>query len=158
MKNILVYIFIITGFIASAQKQAVHNQCPQVMITDWREVGLFQNPQVFVDNKDSIVAQIGEPEFEKFKEFGNNAGWPDSITYDVKRRRDTLYMNHYYAQLNKLKMYKIASYIHIINGEKHDRHTILRVPYDKNINWNENSKWDTIYFLIRESFVKPVMR
>lgn len=158
MNKTLAVMFTVLSFRLNAQEKKMVNQPAQVMITDWKEVGLFQNPQVFIENKDSIVAQIGEAEFEKFKEFGNNGGWPDSIAYDITRRRDSLYMRHYYAQLNKLKMYKIASYVQVLNGEKHARHAILCVPYDKNKNWNKNVRWDTIYFVIIDSFVKNVSR
>lgn len=156
MKNIFSIALIILCFNLNTQGQKKYEQPTQVIITDWNEIGLFLNPQVYIENKDSIVSQIGDVEFEKLKEFGNNGGWPDSIAYDFKKRKDSLYMKHYRDQLSRLKMFKIASYIQVLNGQKHERHAIIRVPYNKNTNWNKNVKWDTIYFVIKESFIQPV--
>ncbi len=33
-------------------------------------------------------------------------------------------MKHYRDQLGKLKMFKKASYIQVLNGQKHERHAI----------------------------------
>ncbi|PZR07779.1 MAG: hypothetical protein DI539_23310 [Flavobacterium psychrophilum] len=125
-----------------------------VSVTDWNAIGLLFVPEFFEQNRDTLVQQIGEQEFEKVKKSGNLLGWPRSMQYKPGQQKDTAAQKHYFERLSKLKVYKVASWQQYYNNQKTYRYALLRVPYAVNINWDKDSKWDTVYFIIKESALK----
>lgn len=126
----------------------------EVSVTDWNAIGLLFVPEFFKNNRDTLVRQIGEQEFEKVIKSGNILGWPGSMQYKPGQQKDTTAQKRYFEKLSKLKMYKAASWQQYYNNQKTYRYVLLRVPYTANIDWDRDTKWDTIYFIIKESAVK----
>ena len=126
----------------------------EVLVTDWNSIGLLFVPEFFEQNRDSLIAQIGAQEFEKVIKFGNILGWPRSVQYKPGQQKDTLAQQRYFERLSRLKMYKIASWQQFYNNKKTYRYALLRIPYAENIHWDIASKWDTIYFILKEDAVK----
>ncbi|MDZ4794675.1 MAG: hypothetical protein SGI83_10380 [Bacteroidota bacterium] len=57
------------------------------------------------------------------------SGWPEGFYKpDLNEQEDKAFD----AELNKLKMYKIAAFTHIYNGKTFDPYSILRVPFEEN--------------------------
>jgi hypothetical protein len=126
----------------------------EAAVTDWNAIGLLFVPEFFEQNRDTLIRQIGEQEFEKVIKFGNILGWPRSMQYKPGQQKDTAAQKFYFERLNKLKMYKVASWQQSYNHQKTYRYALLRVPYAANVDWDKDSKWDTIYFIIKESALK----
>lgn len=150
-------ILIATILLGARVCTAQHTQ-PQTgkesSVTDWHAMGLLFVPEFFEQNKDSLIRQIGAHEFGKVMQFGNTLKWPKGIRYTPGLSKDTVAEKQYHQNLNRLKIYKIASWQQYYNNQKTHRYALLRVPYADNIHWDKDSKWDTIYFIIKESAVK----
>ena len=130
------------------------NAGKEVLVTDWHSRGLLFVPEFFEQNRDSLIAQIGEKEFQQVLKFGNMLGWPGSIRHKLEFGKDTIARQLFYQKLSKLKMYKIASWQQYYNNTKTYRYALLRVPYAVNSHWDLDSKWDTIYFIVKESAIE----
>jgi hypothetical protein len=126
----------------------------EVSVTDWNAIGLLFVPEFFEQNRDTLVRQIGAQEFEKVIKFGNILGWPRSMQYKPGQQKDTIAQKLYFERLSRLKMYKVASWQQHYNNQQTYRYALLRVPYVVNIAWDKDSKWDTVYFIIKESALK----
>ncbi|MEO7924516.1 MAG: hypothetical protein ABIR30_12620 [Chitinophagaceae bacterium] len=127
----------------------------RAIVTHWgsRAIILLSD-NYFLETKDSIIAQIGQEEFDNMKNKCSKNGWPDGLySSDLSEEED----RKFDSLLNNLKMYSIASYTHIYYGTRFDRYVILRVPYEENKEWNANVKWDwNVYFLLKEKDVQPL--
>lgn len=121
-------------------------------VKDWGSRSLYIISDAFFnDTRGAIIGQIGEEEFAEVEKHCKVAGWPDGLyVSDLSEEQDKAFD----IKLNRLKMYKIASYEHIFNGKKFDRYVILRVPFAENKAWDSGVKWEgNVYFLIKENDV-----
>jgi len=122
-------------------------------VTDWgRTIYLF--PDKYWGNKsDEIVRQVGIDEFNKIIKFSHRDNIPCEMQIFCedkngipKKNSDSLA-----AKQSRLKVYKIATYKH--NDKEY---AILRVPYSGNESWDISARWDTVYFVIQNRFLKDV--
>lgn len=123
-----------------------------VKVTSWgsRAIYLLGN-DYFKETKDEIIAQLGDAKFEDMQKKCSSAGWPSAL-YDSEGEEAAVD-----TKMNKLTMYKIASYQHKFNGNVFDRYAIIEVPYADNVNWDANVVWEgSVYFLIKETDVEVV--
>lgn len=130
---------------------------PLVHVKDWGLSAMSFGSTYWEDNKDSIVGQIGNEEFEKVK---SNCGFKKVPTrmsvYDGKHRPSVKKFNE---RMTGLKVYKIAAFTlttKLKDGVLYERMNILRCPYVENKNWDTASKWDTVYFVVHEKAVETV--
>ncbi len=120
-----------------------------VKVTDWGSRSIYiLSGNFFLETKDSIVAQVGEEEFNEIRDKCSSGDWPKGLYKpDLSDEEDKAFDD----RLNKLKMYRIATFTHIYNGITFERHVILRVPYEENKNWDKSVQWEgNVYFLLKE--------
>jgi hypothetical protein len=155
MKSIALLIaFMLLNILPGTAQSSSSSIEKEVSVTDWNAIGLLFVPEFFEQNRDTLVRQIGEREFEKVLKFGNILGWPRSMQYKPGQQKDTTAQQDYFERLSRLKMYKVASWQQYYNNQKTFRYALLRVPYAVNINWDKDSKWDTVYFIVKENALK----
>ena len=126
-----------------------------VKVTDWGSRSIYiLGGNFFLETKDSIVAQVGEQEFDEMTKKCSSGDWPKGLYKpDLGDEEDKAFD----TSLNKLKMYRIATYTHIYNGITFERHVILRVPYEENKNWDKTVEWEeNVYFLLKEKDVESL--
>ncbi|MEO6613469.1 MAG: hypothetical protein ABIT05_15845 [Chitinophagaceae bacterium] len=158
MKNIFFFaILVCTGIVSFAQPANTGNLFPVkgqlVKVTDWGSRSIYiLSGNFFLETKDSIVAQVGEQEFDEMKGKCSSGDWPKGLyKSDLSEEEDKAFD----VLLNKLKMYRIAVYTHIYNGITFERYVILRVPYEENKNWDNSVQWEgNVYFLLKEKDVE----
>lgn len=114
----------------------------------------FFAQEFFEANKEQIVKQIGEEEFNEVVKFSSMPSWPKEMQYDLKQKDDSTWRRNYYKRLSKLNVYKICTFENAVSSEK-EKQVILRVPYSENKDWDPASKWDIVYFVIEKQHVKP---
>lgn len=132
---LLTVVFALQGY---TQKKA-----NQVKVKDWGKQFVAFPADYWEDEKaDSIIKQIGKVEYDNF--IANYRKLPKEMQLfgggNMKRPTEL------YPKLDKLKMYHIATYRHLSDGDMPI--AILKVPYDENKNWDPEVKWDTAYFVI----------
>lgn len=135
-----------------AQADTTGEEKALVKVTSWgsRAIYLLGN-DYFKETKDEIIKQLGQAKFEDMQKKCSSAGWPSAMN-DVDGEEAAVD-----TKMNKLTMYKIASYQHKFNGNVFDRYAIIEVPYTDNVNWDTNVVWEgSVYFLIKETDVEAV--
>lgn len=159
MQKILIALVLFIAVGGDAQQHPGTGRFPVkgelVTVTDWGSRSLYiLSDKYFSATRDSIVSQIGEAEFEEMKNKCSVSGWPEGFyKANLNEEEDKAFD----VELNKLKMYMIAAYTHIYNGNTFDRYVILRVPFEENVNWSPPMKWDVnVYFLLKEKDVKLI--
>jgi hypothetical protein len=124
-----------------------------VKVKDWNKK-LFMIHDTYWDNDaKEIISKIGEDEYNKVKVYSDYKTIPDQMSLMVNGTKANIPV--LYKNLDRLKMYKIATYRHI-NEEKEDRGVwaIIKVPYDENKEWDSKVKWEHLYFIIPDELVE----
>jgi hypothetical protein len=167
-----IFLILSTGLVASLYGQSKDEKNKKesnslVHVLDWGERILFMGADPFDETKDEIISQIGKSEFAEFEKFCTISAWPramkflkkgykDSTEKRLNTKKDSIEKAQQIAKLNTLKMYKIATYKHIYGGKNWGNLVILKVPYNENASWDTTSKWNTVYFILKESAVKEI--
>lgn len=150
MKRILSFLVLIMVFANSYSQNK-----PLVKVNNWGSRAYYLLDGYFKETKSDIIKLVGEEEFDKIKKNCGSGAWPSEFkTGDGMSDNDE---KVFYEKLNKLKMFKIATYQHKYNGLIFDRYVILKIPYHENEFWNSNVKWDEdVYFIINEADVEEI--
>lgn len=124
------------------------------VVSHWGSLSIWLGSDFFSETRDSIVAQIGEEEFEWMRSRCSSVGWPQGF---YMSSLDETVDKTYEDRLGRLKKYRIASFLHIYHGKVYDRYVILRVPYEENSKWDESVQWEkSLYFIIKEDDTRVV--
>lgn len=131
----------------------------QVKVKDYGRKMMILPPNYWLNKSKDIISQIGIDEFKKVITFSYRENIPcemelfcEDINGMPKKRLEYLK-----SKLSTLKVYKISSFTHFDNaGVNRGRFCILRVPYSENKSWDENAKWDNVYFVITEAVVEDL--
>lgn len=159
MKTFIMGAFLLLQFGTKAQLASESRKFPVkgtlANVIDWGSRSLIMLSDAFFDEtEDSIIVQIGQQEFNEMKNKCSTSGWPEGFYKSGLSHEEE---NIFHATLNKLKMYKIATFTHMYNGVAFSPHVILRIPFDENKFWNLSIKWENnIYFLMEEKDVRAV--
>jgi hypothetical protein len=151
---IALFIIVQTGCKVQSQQARlkVKEKDSQVRITNWHRITVMFDENFWEKSRDEIVKQIGESEFEKVKANSGFSGVPSEMSlYDGRKRRDT---SELYPKLAQLNLYHIATIPN--TGSKGGNFAILRCPYAENKNWDVAVKWDTVYFVLHESYIEKI--
>ncbi len=124
---------------------------PEVTVTDWQVMSMRMGPEVWANGKTEIVSQIGEAEFEAVKNNNDHRTIPPAMSAATKENRRN--NPEYFKKLDRLHLYKIASFMHRSNGQDWGRMSILKAPYKGNEGWDAEVKWDSVYFILPDSVV-----
>ena len=155
MRRILILIISVTGFInnCTAQKESMVNQsCPLTEVKDWGQRSMIIVDEVWNNIKDQLIAQIGEEGYNDVRAHYDYKSIPEQMSvYSAGKRKNLQELS---SKLSTLKVFKIASYDHIFQGKNWGKYLILKCPYEENKNWDTTAKWDIVYFIIKEDFVK----
>lgn len=129
----------------------------EVKILNWGKRGLRTASVVTNEAKDTIIKQIGLEEYNKVLKFSTYNTWPNEmvVVFKYPKKSDSLARQQCYDKLDSLKLYKIATFPNNFQGKNWGNLVLLRVPYEKNKNWDVNSKWDIVYFIIYEQYIAP---
>lgn len=152
-KSLFIFLIIISQWL-HGQTGYLNSKPIKVDVVDWGSLSIWIGNDFFNATRDSIVAQIGDEEFEWMKDHCTSRNWPKGM-YDssLDEEEDKKHME----KLNRLKKYKIASFQHIYNGMIFERYVILRVPYEDNKDWDPLVKWErSVYFLLNESDTREI--
>ncbi|UEG49376.1 hypothetical protein LK994_12110 [Ferruginibacter lapsinanis] len=123
----------------------------QVKVTNWGSRAIYIMGGYFKETKDEIVSQTGEALFEEIENKCSSAAWPAALN-DMDSE-DSIVT----AKMNRLKLYRIATYQHKFNGNVFDKYVILEVPYVGNEDWDANVKWEgSVYFIIKEKDIEVI--
>lgn len=155
MKRIIYLVVLIFLFTNSYSQSSPVISSPLVKVNEWGSRAYYLLDGYFKETKSDIIKLVGEEEFNKIKKNCGSGAWPsefrpsDGIS-DADEKT-------FYEKLNKLKMFKIATYQHKYNGNIFDKYVILKIPYHENEFWNSNVKWDEdVYFIIKETDVEEI--
>jgi hypothetical protein len=141
---------------------------PLVKVLDWQTRSWITFDDFFERSKQQIISQIGTYEFELVKQYAQHWRWPDSFKFSSKQYKnkaekklhhlqDSLDRKLYDSLLNRLKMYKIAVFDNLLDdGKTVRKYAILRVPFSTNREWDKETKWDTVYFILRDDAIAEV--
>ena len=162
MKHLLLFVTVLTAFSFTVKKTQVTDNLlltdtgkyerKKVSIINWGSRAIYLSPAVyFKETKNDIISKIGEDKFNDVQFKCSASGWPDVMS------ESSLDNPELKTKMNKLKMYRIAVYQHIYNGNIFDKYAILEVPYAENADWDAAIKWErSIYFLLKETDVKLI--
>jgi hypothetical protein len=128
-------------------------------VSDWAHtIWLF--PDDYWDKKSQeIIKQIGNAEFEKVKKFSHRDYIPCQLQQfcEDKDGRPKKNLDSLCKRKTELNVYKIATFMHHSNnGVLKGPYAVIRVPYEENKNWDPTAKWDTVYFVIEDKYIKEV--
>ena len=152
-RSTLIFLLLASQFLY-AQTGNYTPKPDKVDVIDWGSLSIWIGNDFFNATKDSIVAQIGEEEFEWMKNHCTSRNWPKGMyNSSLDEEEDKKHME----KLNRLNKYKIATYQHIYNGQVFERYAILRIPYEDNRDWDPAMKWErAVYFLLSESDTREI--
>jgi hypothetical protein len=131
----------------------------KVNVINWGATALFLAENYWSTEKsEQIIRQVGIEEFKQLITFSNRSNIPcqmQSFCEDIngKPKRDK---EEYYAAMNRLNIYKIATYTFTNrNGKKFEK-CILKVPYNENTSWDQTARWDAVYFIASPEIVEII--
>jgi hypothetical protein len=157
IKKIKIFILLLLSLQSIAQPGFTENKFPVkgelVNVKNWGSRALMiLSDNYFSATRDSIIYQVGDQEFEEISKHCAANGWPDGLYSPGSSGQDE---KSFDEKLNKLKIYRIATYTHIYNGKTFDRYIILRVPFEENKGWDATVRWTgKVYFLLKESDIE----
>jgi len=104
--------------------------------------------EVWNNIKAQFISQIGERGYEEVRKNYDWKSIPSQMTiFDGNKRKDLAQLN---KKLDSLKVvYKIASFVHMLNGNEPRHYVVLMIPYKGNEDWDRSAKWDTVYFILK---------
>jgi hypothetical protein len=147
--SVFISLFLISNTYSQTQTK------PLVKVNQWGNRALYILDGFFNETKDDIINQVGEEEYNKIKTNSQSSSWPKEFNTEYGQSDDD--EKKFYEKLNKLKMYKIATYQHKYNGNVFEKYVILKIPYHTNEFWDSNVKWDKdVYFILNESDVEEI--
>lgn len=157
MRKIVMFVLLLmAGYYCNAQNGSYNGSLNErVRITKWGQK-VFGFPDNYWNNKwsEEIIEKIGEEEFEKAKSSLKGYDLPVEMSMiSGIKMVDTAAL---YKRMDRLKMYRIATYTQGGEGGKIFEMAILRVPYEDNKEWEGNAKWGVLYFFIENKYVEVV--
>ena len=121
-----------------------------VTVNDWSEIGNWYIAKFWSSNKAAIVSQIGSEEFEAVTQNGDENAWPNVFRERVDENDNDISAEKF----KDLKLYKIATFSNIINGENFGDMVILRVSRNENDTIFLDTDWfGDIYFVLKASSI-----
>ncbi|MRG45845.1 hypothetical protein GFS24_12015 [Chitinophaga sp. SYP-B3965] len=157
-RTVLICLLVVLGTYCFAQQgPAGEMQQNKVRITNWKRT-VYRFAPDYWDNKqqDEIVAKIGQEEFEKMKAFADKPVVPAEMSMiSGKARKDSVAQSE---RLNRLNIYRIATYTHVSKSGKVFEMAVLHVPYEENRAWDDQVKWGPLYFFIENRFVEEMQK
>jgi hypothetical protein len=155
-RNIYISIILLLFNIGSVtgQNKTIKENHPLMKVTDWNKRCVVFNPDCWAMEEQAILKQITSEEYDRMLKFGIMPAWPKQVWISPYISKDTIRARECYEKLNRLKMYKIATFEHFTkDGRSWGNMVILKIPYQENQDWDQEAKWDIIYFIFPESAV-----
>ncbi|WP_316787952.1 hypothetical protein [Pedobacter frigoris] len=133
----------------------------KVRITDWsQKTYAFPTGIEYWNSVDTtaLMTAISPKEFQKIKAFTayNILPYPTEMSVLSLSGTDARDPVTLYKKLDKLKIYRIASFIHTGATGKKFNQSIVIAPYAENKDWDPAAKWDTLYIFINSKYVEPL--
>jgi hypothetical protein len=142
------------SIVSSSKVGTYSNGYPEVKVANWKTMKMVITDGVWAGSKNEIVAQIGEEGFEKVKTHYDYKSVPAAMS--LASEQNVKNQSRFYEKLQKLKVFKIATFTQWFEGKNWGRLGILQVPYKGNETWDATAVWDTVYLIVSDSvIVKP---
>ena len=157
----LKFLLLITLMSFSPREQHTlkgNNQRETVKINNWGERLLFMTDDFWESAAKKLVPQFGQEQYLKIKELSNRSQVPCQMQLicedlDGSRRKN---QDSLYTKLNKLVLYKIATFPYKHPDGIYYDYVIIEVPYDENKNWDNTAKWKNFYSVFPADVVQKV--
>jgi hypothetical protein len=127
------------------------------VVNNWNKRSYILAEGFWEKNYNLVIAQIGLAEFEKVKKYSHRNNLPCAMQLFCEDKDGSKIKNgdSLNSKLGKLNLYKIASFPGYNKyGEFTKEFTILRVPYERNKDWDKSIVWDTVYFIVPSQYVE----
>ena len=117
-----------------------------VQVINWSSLSLSAGAKYYDEIEPEILPLLGKDKWIEFKKNSQRRDWPEDFNQDESKHPVKE------AQLNHLKMYKVATFRY--KGGKSI--AVLEIPYSENKDWNPNIKWEgSFYFMLDEKSLAP---
>lgn len=152
--RVLILFMIIQPVFVFSQ-QVDNSKRVRVTVTDsWKSKSFLLVEDFWENKKEPIESQLGAGSMEIIKKYSYWKNIPAQMNIFNGSKKTGI--TELAERLDRLKVYKIATFRHIYQGIDWGELVILEVPYDENKDWDPAAKWDIVYFIVKAEAIKVI--